>query len=445
MRSAVARLLVRDRITLASAAILAVGLAVASLAANLLLSQQLARDARSILKERTSSQLATLVRRDDRLELRRVDDGALDRQSWAYSNGVAIERPAAAGDLQAAADGLRNVRKTTERSVGESSQLRATPIFGSDGERIGTVVVATSLEPYEHSERIARIAMIVLSVVVLMLGALVVRRAVATALRPVGVMAARAGDWSERRPGDRLSLGPPRDELTSLAATLDDLLDRIDAALRHEQRFSAEVAHELRTPLSGLRAEAELALRQPDLDLRTRESLESILAASDRMASAIDTLMLAARSARTPGSTDPAVAMREVVSAYEPAAKAAGVELVLSAPATAMRVGADHELLAQALAPLVDNAIGHASTRVLLSSAASNGTVALTVSDDGPGLDGAGEDVFSAGVSSRGGAGLGLPLARRLARACGGDVLALPSSGGARFELRLPGSAAPAR
>jgi signal transduction histidine kinase len=434
-------LLVRDRITLASAGILAVGLALISVATNLLLSHQLALDAESILKERTRSQLATLVRREDRLQLRRLDDTSLDRQSWAYSNGAAIERPQAPSDVQSAADALSGVRVTTERALDGSSQLRATPIFGTDGRRIGTVVVATSLEPYEHSERIARVATIVLSFVVLLLGALVVRRAVGTALRPVGVMAARASDWSERRPGERLSLGPPRDELTRLAATLDDLLGRIDAALHHEQRFSAEVAHEMRTPLSGVRAEAELALRRPDLDAATRESLEAILAASDRMAAAIDTLMLAARSAGTPGSTDPAAAMREVVGAYEPAAKAAGVELVLTPSSGSMRVGADHELLAQALAPLVANAIDYAHARVTLSSSARNGTVTLSVEDDGGGLDGAGEDVFGAGYSTRGGAGLGLPLARRLARACGGDVLSVPATGGARFELRLPGSA----
>ena len=385
MRGIGARLLVRDRITLASAAILAIGLAVVSVSANLVLSQQLARDARSILTERTSAQLGTLVRRDDRLQMRHVEDSSLDRQSWAYSNGRAIERPQASRDLQAAADELSAVNVTTERALGETLQLRATPIFGTNGKRVGTVVVATSLEPYEDSERIARIATIALSVVVLLLGALVVRRAVAMALRPVGVMAARAADWSEHDPGERLSLGPPRDELTSLAATLDDLLGRIDAALHHEQRFSAEVAHEMRTPLTGVRAEAELALRDPGLDDQTRESLEAILAAADRMASAIDTLMFTARTPGAPGSTDPAAAMSEVVSAYELAAKAAGVELVLRRPAVALRVGADHELLAQALAPLVDNAIGHAHARVTVSGTASNGTVALAIEDDGPG------------------------------------------------------------
>jgi signal transduction histidine kinase len=112
-----------------------------------------------------------------------------------------------------------------------------------------------------------------------------------------------------------------------------------------------------------------------------------------------------------------------------------------------VHVDADHELVAQALAPLVDNAIGHAESHVLVTSRVQGGTVVIAVQDDGAGVASAdGEDIFGAGTSSRGGAGLGLPLARRLARACGGDVRVSPSPGrGARFELRLPGGALPAR
>ena len=74
-------------------------------------------------------------------------------------------------------------------------------------------------------------------------------------------MTAEAEDWGAHDLDRRFELGPPRDELTALAATLDGLLGRIAASRRHEQRFAAEVAHELRTPVAGLRARAELALR----------------------------------------------------------------------------------------------------------------------------------------------------------------------------------------
>ena len=96
-------------------------------------------------------------------------------------------------------------------------------------------------------------------------------------------------------------------------------------------------------------------------------------------------------------------------------------------------------MVAQALQPLLDNAVRHARASVRVSVGRTGDAVAFVVEDDGEGLDG--EDaarLFEPGVSTEGGAGLGLPLARRLARACGGDVVAVPESDGGRFELRLP-------
>jgi signal transduction histidine kinase len=435
------RLLIRDRVTLASVVVLAVGLAIIGVAINLVLSRQLSDDASALLRERAAAQLATIDVSDGRMRMRPVNDEALDRQSWAYSNTRAIERAVGPADLQRAADELSHVTTTTERTIGEQSRLRATPVLGRDGRRLGTIVVAISLEPYEHSERIARYGTILLSIVVLLLGAFVARRAVGAALRPVGDMAASAAEWSEHDLERRLDLGPPRDELTALAATLDDLLGRIDGALRHEQRFSAEMAHELRTPLSGVRAEAELALGARGLPRPARESLEAIMAACDRMASAIDTLLMSARTPGGRGVSDPAAAAHDVAGAFRAVAP---VEITVHDPPRPLRVGADRDEVAQALAPLLDNAISHAASRVVISTAASSGGVVISVEDDGAGLsDGEQEAIFDPGVSSRGGAGLGLPLARRLARACGGDVVAIPTTPGARFELRLPGTAQP--
>jgi signal transduction histidine kinase len=393
------------------------------------------------LRERTAAQLATIDISDGRMLVRSLNDGALDRQSWAYSGSKAIERPVAPPDLQRAADDLSRVRAPIERTLGERTRLRATPVYAADGSRVGTVVVGTSLDPYEHSERIARVATAMLSLLVLTLGAFVARRAVGAALRPVADMAASAAEWSEHDLERRLDRGPPRDELTSLAATLDDLLGRIDAARRHEQRFSNEMAHELRTPLSGVRAEAELALGSRGLPRAARQSLETILVACDRMASAIETLLMSARAPRARGSSDPAAAVSDVAAALRPAATAAGVKITLRAPARPLRVGADQEQVAQALAPLLDNAISHATSHVLLSTAANNGRVTIAVEDDGGGLpDDDHEALFEPGASTRGSAGLGLPLARRLARSCGGDVVAVGTEAGARFELRLPGT-----
>lgn len=432
----------RDRVTLATALVLALGLAILTLGVSLLLSQQLDRDLSARLRERADAQLALVTEEHGRLVVRdAADDGALDEQAWVFAGGRVVRRPPAARALQQAADALANAGGMTERSVGERIRLRAEPVYASDrGRRIGTVVVGASLVPYEHTERIALLGMIALDLFVLGAGVLLARRAVGKALRPVADMTRHAADWSEHDLDRRFDLGPPRDELTALSATLDQLLARIGASLRHEQRFSAEMAHELRTPLSGVRGEAELALRAPGTPPEVRAALEQILRGTERMARVIDTLLTVARSDAEPtrGSSDASAGATRAIEANAPAAEEAGVSLAFDPPPTSLRVAADEDAVAQALRPLIENAVRHASSRITVSVAPENGQVAVVVHDDGPGLADDAHGIFEPGRSSVGSAGLGLPLARRVARACGGDVTADASNDGGRFVLRLP-------
>jgi signal transduction histidine kinase len=107
-----------------------------------------------------------------------------------------------------------------------------------------------------------------------------------------------------------------------------------------------------------------------------------------------------------------------------------------------MSVGADEGIVAQALHPLLENAVRHAGGAVDVRLHRVDGEVVIAVHDDGPGVSREALDgIFEPGVSHSGGAGLGLPLARRLARTCDGDVVALAGEDGGRFELRLPATA----
>ena len=223
----------------------------------------------------------------------------------------------------------------------------------------------------------------------------------------------------------------PRDELTSLAATLDGLLGRLDAALRHEQRFSAEVAHELRTPLSGLRGEAELALRGNRSDAELRAALDRVLAGTDRMAAVIDTLLAAARSEATgpPGSSDAAATIRQLRGLAGRGHRAARTG------DRGRRPGPRHR---RRRSRCVENALRHAERDVRVEVRRAGADVLIVVTDDGPGVaDEDAERIFAPGFSSAGGAGLGLALSRRLARAAGGEVVVA----GSAFELRLPSTA----
>jgi signal transduction histidine kinase len=412
-----------------------VGLVVLGLAINLLLRHALADDASAVLRDRAAAQLTTLHESKHGVAVSEGNDAALDRQSWVFVGRRAIERPVAPSALRQAAAGLSRVSRPVERGAADEVRLRAEPAYSGkpDRHRIATVVVGVSLLPYRHAERVALYGTIVLGLFVLLTGTIASRRAVAAALRPVAEMTDRAADWSEHDLHRRFDLGPPRDELTRLAATLDGLLSRIEAALRHEQRFSAEMAHELRTPLTGVRAEAELALR----DDRAPEGIRRILDATDRMDAAIETLLTVARgeASEAPGSCDPSVPTERVTDSMRQAAAAHGVALELDAVPGRTTVGAGADVVTQALHPLLENAIRHAKSHVQVTIRPGRGEVAIRVADDGPGVPaGSEEEVFQPGRSTTGGAGLGLPLARRLARSCGGEVRVV----GGAIELALP-------
>lgn len=466
-RALLARLDLRDRVTLATAAVLAGGLAVLSAGALLLLSAQLDHDISSTLAERADAQLAGVVQRDGRMTLRPAADDVLDEQAWVFdAQGRVLRRPHATAAVDQAARGLAGATDPVERDVGEQVRLRAEPIAAAGGGRpVGTVVVGLSLRPYDRTEHLMLLAVAILDVCIVIFGALLARRAVGKALQPVADMTAQAAEWSEHDLDRRFDLGPPRDELTALSATLDALLARIASSVRREQRFSAEMAHELRTPLTGVRGEAELALRAPGpMPPEVRAGLEQILRGTERMQGVIDALLAAARGEDGGGVSDARAAARTAVEAAAHAAAGAEVAVTLAdggggigrdsgdssgsgggsggeLPASALRVGAERQLVAQALAPLLDNAIRHARGTVAVRIERDGGAVLIHVEDDGPGLSGDElERVFAPGVSSSGGAGLGLPLARRLARSAGGELTAAAAQAGrgGHFVLRLP-------
>ncbi|MCW2955131.1 MAG: integral rane sensor signal transduction histidine kinase, partial [Conexibacter sp.] len=333
-RALVALLDLRGRVTLATAGVLAFGLLGLTLGTLLFLNHQLDHDASTILRERADAQLAKVAARGDGVVLRSsADVEPLDQQGWVYVDGRALRRPSAPARVQRAADSLANVPRARETAIGEDVLLLGEPAYASDGRRrIATVVVSVSLEPYEHTRHLVLVAMVLLDVCILAFGALLARRAVGRALQPVADMTRQAAEWSERDLDRRFDLGAPRDELTGLSATLDRLLARIATSLRHEQRFSAEMAHELRTPLSGLRGEAELALRVEDTPDDVREALEQIVRGADRMQAVIDTLLVAARGGneQTIGAADARAAAAEAIEAMRPLAQRAGVELTLA-------------------------------------------------------------------------------------------------------------------
>jgi signal transduction histidine kinase len=426
----------RTRLLVVSLTTLAVGLGALLVMGNVLVAQRTRTEARSILRGKADAQIAALDVSTAGVRVRTTaNDDALDRRSWVLDGAKVIERPAdAPAALDRAAVALGRAGREAEVSRPGDWRLLAQPVVvPGTNRRVGAVVVAYSTESLEELRYEVLIGSVVVAALALFAGGLAIRSALDGALQPVVQMTTSAREWGTHDLDRRFDLGPARDELTGLAATLDALLARIAASRRHEQRLASEMAHELRTPLAGLHARAELALeaRGPGADAEREEALRAVVAQADRMSAAIDALLAVARNEVDPshGTIDLAALASELD----------GVEV--DAPPGLPLAEGDPDVGRRALMPLVENARRHARTRVWLELSSAGGRVLLTVRDDGPGVDPAlGERVFEPGVrgdDSGEGAGLGLALARRLARSCGGDVRIGDGPGGC-FVLELP-------
>lgn len=316
------------------------------------------------------------------------------------------------------------------RTIDDSHRVRSAEVTTSSGAR-GVVVVATRMEPYEQAERFALW-------ITLAAGAILVGSSVSVAawvsrrvLRPVEEMARTAEDWSEHDLSRRFGLGPPTNELTALAGTLDGLLDKVAHAIRAEQRLTAELAHELRTPLAAIMGNVELVELRGGLDPESSEDVREIREACRRMTETIATLMELARApASLSGGARPRVVdvvaeiRTHVAAGLMPGNLALELPLGAESDDVTEEIDAPLNLVVRAVLPVVDNAV-RLGSRVRVVVESGEGTVRLHIDDDGPGVPPEMADrLFQPGqTSGGGGAGLGLPLARRVALSLGGEVL----------------------
>src|SRR5690242_3427847 len=357
---------------------------------NLVLSNRLSRDANEVLKARAAGALSSITTVHGRLVLRDTpDQGALEGEVWVFDarnqllEGPRRSRPVIRSGAASLAGGPRRHVELGDADV----RLYAVPVIEDNGKRYGTVVTALSLIPYEHTEHVALVASLIMVGVLLIVAALLARWIVSLALQPVTRMTAQADEWSEHDLDRRFALGEPHDELTRLAATLDNLLSRVAASLRREQRFSSELSHELRTPLARIHAEAELALRHERSDETYREALRRVIAGADQMDRIIETMLEIGRGScrERHGTADAGEAVLRAVESCADVAAAQGVEIDLADGTPLRRVASDSDLVERILVPVIENACRYGRSKVHIATASRDGTVTYTVSDDGPG------------------------------------------------------------
>ena len=328
-------------------------------------------------------------------------------------------------------------------------RVLATPVSTGDGPRI--LLVGASLEDRDEAVRGLLTLLLVVGPAALLVASLLGYALATAALRPVESMQAEAADISASEPGRRLPLPRAHDEIHRLGETLNEMLERLEAALERERGFVADAGHELRTPLTNLKAELELALRRPRTDAELVQAICSAAEETERLSQLADDLLLIARSdqhrlplRRTRVSAGDL--LRSVAVRFGARAREAGRTIDVDAPA-ALELDADATRLEQAVGNVVDNALTHGGGDVRLSAAEKDGHVELHVCDSGSGFPAEflphAFDRFSRADDSRSeaGTGLGLAIAAAVAAAHGGSAHAANRDGaGADVWLALPRS-----
>ncbi|MDT7617397.1 MAG: hypothetical protein QOF00_4844 [Pseudonocardiales bacterium] len=285
----------------------------------------------------------------------------------------------------------------------------------------------------------AAVAFVLVAVLVAVVVAGAAWVATRAALRPVDRMRVAAA----RLPtGERLPVPVADDELRALAEEFNALLARRDDAVARLERFTGDAAHELRSPVAAIRAQAEVAVAHPDPELAD-ETLHAVADEAARLSTLLADLLVLARA--DAGQRPEARPVDLVASARVAVARAGddGPVLRLVAP-TPAEVAATPTEVGLVLDNLLGNARRHARSLVRVSVLPAGRWVRLVVEDDGPGIPEADRqrvfDRFTRlNPEAGGGAGLGLALVAALVRGRGGTVSAgATASGGARLEVRWP-------
>ncbi len=275
--------------------------------------------------------------------------------------------------------------------------------------------------------------------------------AVRRALRPVRAIQARTAEVTATDPRERVTVPNTADEIAALAVTINETLDRLETAAADQRRFIADAAHELRSPLTVLLSGLEIAQTYPQR-ADWLATLGQAVRSGHRLQLLVDDLLLLARldAATTTGG--------EPVDLADLAAQVnAETQVETTNPATPtvrlqalrpVRVRGDAGQLRRLLRNLLDNALRHASSTVTISVTAevAEGQATVEVTDDGAGIPTADrERIFErftrldeARTRDRGGAGLGLAIARDIARRHNATLIVVPDAPQTTFRVTFP-------
>ncbi|TAM85340.1 MAG: HAMP domain-containing histidine kinase [Jatrophihabitans sp.] len=382
-----------------------------------------------------------------------------DRGS-AAALAQALERAVAPGDRVAVLDGSGRVVAAIgpRPPAGVLQAVRAgRPVPGSenrvtvaiaigDGTPAGTVVLVRDTAALDRRNGTLWLILGVAALAALALGAATGWLLARWVSRPLRSLVGAAHGIGAGDPGARADPESGPGQVRDVARAFNDMADRVAGVLERQRGMTAEVSHQLRTPLAALRLRLELLA--DDLSGEARDEVAAMLAETDRLARLVDGLLAVARAEATESSpvpVDVGAVVEERIAAWAPVAAERGIAIeqpraAPAAPAAALTAGHLEQVLDNLLANSVD-AVPAGGT-ITVTATRDGAQVVLRIDDTGPGMGpeqrARAFDPFTTDRGGRGGTGLGLSIVGRLVAVDHGTAtLVERPGGGTRVEIRL--------
>jgi signal transduction histidine kinase len=442
--------------TLAVTAVVAVALGVAAAALLWLLSNQLvAAEAGAVLRARDIAGLAEGGQLPSTLSFPGEDTGVT--QVVDASGAVIASTPNVEGEAPIVHETLTpgQLRSHIAGGLSVAGKSRFVIVSLGASSPIGPVTVhtASSLGAADQTRGTIAFALLIGYPALLVVVALSARHAIGRSLVPVEAIRAEVADIGDQDLDRRVPEPGSGDEIDHLAKTMNTMLGRLEQSAVRQRRFVADASHELRNPIASLRTVLEVAAAHPET-ATLNATVDDALADTYRLERLVADLLTLARFDDPDGDTrrrevDLVAICQNFSPSFRAASDATAPTVERRMPAVAWIV-ADPVVARGAITNLIENAMRHAKSRVMITIGQDDGRFALHVDDDGDGI--APDDrarVFErftrlddARTRNDGGSGLGLAIVQEFARSQGGNVdITANALGGARFTLTIDATA----